>query len=144
VLRELGRGRKEELRVGVDEALDQPRRGDPVDVGAGPRDPPSSAQSGEVEGRPFFAMNGFRTSSPHGDDLLETPYLGATGGVEVIDVPDALVLAGKARELLLQARALRRRLLVEARQDLSIASGELAIVVIARLVEHPPHVVGAD
>src|SRR5262245_58463140 len=144
VLRELGRGREDEFRVGVDEALDQPRRGDAVDVGARPCDPPPSAQSGQVEGRALFAMDGFRTSSSHGDDLLETPYLGATGGVEVIDVPDALVLPGEARELLLHARALHRRLFVEALQNLPIVGGELAVIVIARLVEHPPHVFGAD
>src|SRR5437867_1429487 len=144
VLRELGREREDELRLGVDEALDQPRRRDAVDVGARTRDPPAAAQPGEIEGRPFFTADGFRTSGTHGDDLLETPHLGAAGGVEEIDVTDASVLLGQARHLFLYARALHRRLLVEALQHLAIARRELSVVLIARLVEHPLHVLGAD
>src|SRR5438046_3147928 len=83
--------------------------------------PPSPAQPGQVEGAALFAMDRFLTSSAHGDDLLETPDLGAARGVEVIDVPDALVLTGQVRQLLRQARALDHGFLVEALQHLAIA-----------------------
>src|SRR5262245_38138646 len=144
VLWKLGGRREDELRVPIDEALDQPRRRDAVDVRARTGDPPPAAQPGEVEGRVLFTAKWFRTSGTHGDDLLETPHLGAAGGVEVIDVTDALVLLGQARELFLQPRLLSRGLRVEALEDLAVARRELAVIVIAWLVEHSPQVLGAD
>jgi hypothetical protein len=98
----------------------------------------------EIEGRPVLTAHRFRTSSSHGDDLLETPHLRASWGTEEIDVTDALVVLGKPGQLFMDARALRCRLLLEALEDLAIARGKLPIVEIARLVEQAEYVVLAD
>src|SRR5437867_3607491 len=55
VLRELRRRCEHELGVGIDEALDQPRRSDAIDVWARARDPPSPPEFGEIERRTLFA-----------------------------------------------------------------------------------------
>src|SRR5262249_39502894 len=118
VLRKLRRRGEDERGVGIDETLDEPRGCDAVDVGARARHPSARAQLGEIQGRPLFAARRFRTSGTHGDGLLESPYFGATGSVEEVDVTDALMVLGQPGELVLDARALRRRLLVEALQQL--------------------------
>src|SRR5438552_11100690 len=108
VLRKLRRRRKEELGIGIDESLDQPRRRDAIDVRTRAGDPPPTAKLAEIERRPLFAAGRLRPSGAHGDGLLETPHFGAASGVEKVDVADALVVFGQASQLVTRARALRR------------------------------------
>src|SRR5262249_13465295 len=56
---------------------------------------------------------------------------------EEVDVTDTLMILGQARELVLHARALRRGLLLQGIQDLSIPQGELSIVLVAWPLEEP-------
>jgi len=107
------------------------------------RHPSPSLECGEIE-RPVLTAHRFRTSSPHGDDLLETPHLRASGGTEEIDVADALVILAEPRQLVLDPRAVRRRLLLEFLQDLAVARSELPIVQIAGLVEQAKHIILTD
>src|SRR5262249_1211775 len=131
----LGGRREQKLRFGVDESLDQPRRRDAIDVRSWTRHPSAPFEFREIEGGLLLTPHWFRTPSPHGDDLLETPYLGSTRGPEEVDVTNALVILGKTCQLLVHSRALGRGLLLELLEEFSIPRGELAIVVIARLVE---------
>src|SRR5262245_30514143 len=104
VVRKLRRRGEDEDRLGIDEALDQPRGRDAVHVGPWPGDPASSAKLGEIEARSGFRLGLFRTSGAHADHLFETPDLGATGGVEEIDGPDSLVVFRQTGELFLDLR----------------------------------------
>src|SRR4029077_16130392 len=128
VLRKLRRGREHEDRLGIDEALDQPRRGDTVDVRAGAGDPPPAAKLGQVEARRLGGTWRFRTSSAHGDNLLETPDLGAAGGVEEVDLTDTSMFFRKARNLVGHARPRGLRFSVEVLEHLPVTHGELAEV----------------
>ena len=141
VLGELRRRREDELGLGIDEALDQPRRRDAVDMRPRPRDPAPPAKLGEIERRARFAAGGFGTSGAHGDGLLETPDLRAAGGVEEVDVADTLMVLGQARQLVPHAGTGGGGLALEALEQLAVARGELPVLPVARLVEEPQHVV---
>ena len=144
VVRELRRRREHEDRLGIDEALDQPRRGDTVDVGTRAGDPPTTAKLGQIERRRLLGAGRLRASGAHGDGLLDTPDLGAAGGVEEVDVTNPLVVLGNASQLLLGAERGRLRFLVELLEHLAVARRELAVVPVARLVEEPEHLAGAE
>ena len=66
---------------------------------------------------------------------LQTAHLGAGWGVQEIDVTDPLVLLGQPGDLLLGPGVADVRLAIEALQDLAIPRGQLAVVVVPRLVE---------
>src|SRR5262249_8154670 len=108
ILRELGRRHEQKLRVGVDESLDQPRRCEAIDVRSWARHPSAPFEFREIEGGLFLTPHWFRTPSPHGDDLLETPYFGSTRGPEEVDVTNPLVIPGQTCQLLVHSRALGR------------------------------------
>src|SRR5438094_9234612 len=103
VLWKLRGWREDELRVGIDESLDQPRRRDAIDVRSWARHPPAPFEFREIEGRPVLTAHRFRTSSTHGDDLLETPHLGSARGPEEVDVTNTLMILGTTRRLFLRA-----------------------------------------
>src|SRR5690242_15113913 len=90
--RKRGRRREHEHRLGIDEALDEPGRREAVHVGPRPGDPASAAHPGEIEDRTRLRRGVLRASCTHGDGLLETPDLGARGGVEEVDVTDPLMV----------------------------------------------------
>ena len=99
----------------------------------------------EIEGGRLLAAVGFRTSGAHGDGLLETLDLGAAGGVEEVDVANALVVLGEPGQLPVDARARGGGLPLESLEHLAVARGELPVVRVARLVEQandvrPAHV----
>src|SRR5262249_5091870 len=123
--------------LGIDEALDQPRRRDTVDVRTWPGDPTPPAELGEIEAGSRFGAPRFGTSGAHGNGLLEPPDLGAPGGVEEVDVREPLVILGAAEELV-RGRG-DHCFLVRVLGDLAVAKGGLAEVAIARLVKEPQH-----
>src|SRR5260370_30851363 len=90
VLRELRRRRKDELGIGIDESLDQPRRRDAIDVRARAGDPPPSTKLGEIERRPLFAAGRLPPAGAHGDGPPQTPYFGAPPGAREGAVAEAL------------------------------------------------------
>ena len=140
VLRKLRGRREHEHGLRVDEALDQPRRGDAIDVGTRAGDPAPAAKLGQIERRRRFTAGRFRTTGAHGDGLLETPDLGAARGVEEIDAADPLIVFRQPGELVVHAGARRRRLPVEALQQPAVSHREVPVVLVARLVEEPQDV----
>jgi hypothetical protein len=51
-----------------------------------------NSASGSIQHRVLVAAHRFGASGAHGDGLLETSDLGAAGGVEEVDVTDALMV----------------------------------------------------
>src|SRR4030095_4665726 len=137
VLRELRRRREHEHRLGVDEALDQPRRGDAVDVRTRAGDPAPAAKLGQVEGQRLLGAGRLRTTGAHGNGLLDTPDLGAAGGVEQVDVTTPWMILGNAGELFLSVDRYRLRFPVQLLEHLAVARRQMAVVLVARLVEDP-------
>src|SRR5262245_56293538 len=144
VLRELCRRCEDELRIGVDESLDQPGRRDAIDMWTRSCHPSTTVKCREVEGGLGLMAQRFWTSGTHSDDLLETSHLGSAWGGEKVDVSDALVILGKPRQLLLDPWVLRRGLLLKPLEGLAIARRELSVVEVARLVEQAQYVVLTD
>src|SRR5205823_13432497 len=144
VLGKLGRRREDEHGLGIDEALDQPRRRDAIDVGPGSRDPAPPTQLGEIERRRGRGTSGLWTSGAHGDGLLKTAHLGAAGSAEVVDRTDALMLFRQASKLVVRAGARTRRFPIETLEQLAVARGQMLVVLVARRVEELEHLGRAD
>src|SRR5262249_52916699 len=121
-----------------DEAPDQPGGRDAVHVGAGTGHPLPAVELREIERGSRLRARGFWTSGAHGDGLLETPDLGAAGGVEEIDVANSLMVFRQPAELLLRARA--DGLPLELLEHLAVADGHLAVVTVPWLMEEPQHI----
>ncbi len=140
ILGKFGRRSEDEHRLGIDESLDEPGRRDPVDVGPGPGDPSAPAQGGQIE--PGLRLRLLWTPGPHGNGLLQTPHLGASGSVEEIDVADPLMLLRQAHQLLLGLRA--HVLALEALQQAPVPHRKLPVLAVTGLVEELQHVTRAD
>src|SRR5262249_60410825 len=83
---------EQEGRLRIDESLDEPRRGQAVDVGPPARDPLPAPQLPKISHSPLSSLRLFRWSGAHGDRLLQSLDLSTRRGVEEIELVELLVL----------------------------------------------------
>ena len=132
---ELLRPREEELGRGIHEAPDEPRRGDPVHVGARARHPAPAAKRLERDGA-LRRRRGAGRMEPHLDRLPEPLDLLPARRVEEVDPAHAPDLPCEPRQLALVPRgAAPARLRLEALGDLAVACGERPVLLLPRLLE---------
>src|SRR4051812_13489222 len=136
----LARAHELELRVGIDEAADEPGASHPVDVDAGPRDPRPSARPL----RDFCLLLGLRLgSSKTLRELLQQALDGFTGAaveeVDCGDIPDPLLQADQRRLELSPLLVRHVTLLRQEARELPRLAGDLLVIGVARRSEHLLH-----
>src|SRR5215467_9013923 len=83
---------KEEGRFRIDESLDEPRRGQAVDVGPPARDPLPASELAKIPRSLLSSPRLFRRSGTHGDSLPQPLDLSPRRGVEEVELAELLVL----------------------------------------------------
>src|SRR5512144_422743 len=132
------RGSKDKLRVRIDEPLDQPRRSDPVHMGAGTRDPAPPLEG--VHWEICCGSVGLPGMQSHLDSLLQPLRFVVAGRVKEVDLPDALQLPCEPSQLLVAPRrAANRGLSIESTRQLPISLHEGSIILVPSLLEEPDH-----
>src|SRR5215467_642949 len=133
---------EQESRLGIDESLDEPRRGQAVDLGPTARNPLSAPKLPKIR-HLLSSLRLFRWSGAHGDGLPHSLDLGPRRGVEEIELVELLVLPLELGQLSLDSLAGSRRLFVEVLQQLPIPAREPAKLGLTRLVKETDHVLRA-
>src|SRR5262250_1023485 len=83
---------EQEARLGIDESLDEPRRGQAVDVGPPARDPLPAPELPKIPHSSLSSLRLFRWSGAHGNRLPQPLDLSPRRGVEEIELVELLVL----------------------------------------------------
>src|SRR5262249_36934904 len=134
---------EQEGRLGIDESLDEPRRGQAVDVGPPAGDPLPAPELPKIPHSPLSALRLFRWSGAHGNGLPQPLDLSPRRGVEEIELVELLVLPLELRQIRLDPLTGGRGLAVKILQQLPVPSREPSELGLARLVKEADHVLWA-